>query len=242
MSPLVSLVEIGPADTEVECFLSSSPPFWSCWHIDRSAFKPGQRQRRPCPFDSPCTPVPMATWGRACSCLQAACSFSISAWGVVSLHLSIHPSIQLNFLSLPPSKKENQWGLWGKKKKKNCSHNLSLLIVSCHTFQVRGTNALWCEVDFTQGDTADCSSLQQFWPALPLHLFAIMSVLKAFLFFLLVKHKTVCDNISFLEELLQEWIGCRHSTLVSVGKSWTHSLTAFVTSVCSDKWDDGPQK
>lgn len=121
MSPLLSLVEIGPADTEVECFLSSSPPFWSCWHIDRSAFKPGQRQRRPCPFDSPCTPVPMATWGRACSCLQAACSFSISAWGVVSLHLSIHPSILPAKLSLSASfqKREPVGALREKEKKKN---------------------------------------------------------------------------------------------------------------------------
>ena len=185
----------------------------------------------------------MATGGRACSCLQAACRFSISAWGVVSLHLSIHPSIHLNFLSLPPSREENQWVLWGgKKQQKNCSHNLSLPIVSCHTFQVRGTNALWCEVDFTQGDTADCSSLQQFWLHFPSTSMQLCPCSKHFSFFLLVKHKTVCDNISFLEEPLQEWIGCRHSTLVSVSKSWTHSLTAFVTSACSDKWDDGLQK
>lgn len=57
----------------------------------------------------------------------------------LSLHLPIHPSIYPFFLSLLSPKKKQ----CGDSMEKNCSHNLSLLIVSCHTHSVRWTNTLW---------------------------------------------------------------------------------------------------
>lgn len=76
------------------------------------------------------------------------------------------------------------------------------------------------------------------------HLFAIfVHVQKHFSFFLLVKHKTVCGNISFLQELLlKKWIACRYSTSVLSVKAEFHILTTFVINASSDKWGTEAQK
>lgn len=76
-------------------------PVWVSWHIDPRAFKPGQRHL--CPFNSQCSPVPIATQGRASSCLQAACRFP-SVPEVWLFH--IHPSFAFSLLS--PENSEGQ--------------------------------------------------------------------------------------------------------------------------------------
>lgn len=140
--------------------------------------------------------------------------------GNVVWFLFIHPSILFSLSLLSPKKTQS-----GNSEEKNCSHNLSHLIVRCHTFHVRWTNTLWWGLYKVTLLTIHHFSI---WAMLLFHLIAILSVFKTFfLLFCWSSTKTVCDNISFLEELLKEWIAYLYSPLVLSVKAeftfWLHS-------------------
>lgn len=139
----------------------------------------------------------------------------ISAWGVV-MCCGFSPSTPPSFTPCPGCLPKKQHA---DPKKKKCSHYLSLLILDCHTFHVRGNNYTVVGLGF---GVCVC------WlHKVTVHDFSILAICffstslqfclcsKHFsLFYLLVKHKTGCDNISFFKVLFREWIACCYSTLV----------------------------
>lgn len=103
-----------------------------------------------CPLSSPCTLVPMVTWGRACYVSKQPAGFH-QCRGVVtwtsfssSTHLSILVSVSPSKKAVwAPRQKKKQQTSKKRKGKRNCGHNLSFLILDHLTFHVRGTNILW---------------------------------------------------------------------------------------------------
>lgn len=99
-----------------------------------------------CPLSSPCTLVPMVTWGRAYYVSKQPAGFH-QCRGVVT-RTSFSSSTHLSILVCVSPSKKAVWAPGQKtskkiKGKRNCGHNLSFLILDHLTFHVRGTNILW---------------------------------------------------------------------------------------------------
>lgn len=135
--------------------------------------------------------------------------------------LSIHPSLLSLCLCCLPKKAE-----WGRRE---TAVTICLFWLLAATLSMLGEQ-IHCGGGggvFAQGDTADCTSFSAFGPCLFSTYLQFCPCSEHFSRFLLVKHKTLCDNISFLQELLREWIACWYSTSVPSVKAeftfWLHS-------------------